>query len=170
MSTIDLHADIIPGDSAAGFQLGVHLTQVRSIFARAVRWDRTSGPLFEAVAQCDGWLMASVAPVSHGERQGLSFHYGRGAVELQFDEHGTLSTIAVFNGYAGTLFGKIHIGDELAGVTEFCELFFDESEDMHYPTDSAVTGVAFGAEFEPLACAPSQRIFAIFIFSPPAAA
>lgn len=169
MNTVDLHADILPGEGAAGFHLGVHLTQARSIFARVVRWDSAHGPLREAVAQCDGWLRAPAAS-SHGERQGPSFYYQRGAVELHFNDEGVLATIAVFNGYAGAVFGKVRIGDELAAVTGFCEVVFDEDEDMHYPKDGAITGLGFGAEFEPLARAPSQRIFGIYIFSQPAAA
>ncbi|NHZ63284.1 hypothetical protein [Massilia genomosp. 1] len=163
MNTVDLKADIVPGEGAAGFQLGVHMTQARSIFARVLRWDNARGPLRDAVAQCDGWLMAPAAS-AHGERQGQSFYYQRGAVELHFSEQGTLATIALFSGYAGALFGKIRIGDELASVTQFCDLFFDEDEDMHYPKDSAITGLAFGAEFEPLARASSQRIFGMVIF------
>ena len=168
MNTVDLHADIVPGEGAAGFQLGVHLTQARSIFARAVRWDSAQGALREAVAQCDGWLQAPAS--SYGERQGPSFYYQRGAVELHFNGQGMLATIALFKGYAGALFGKVRIGDELAAVTGFCDVIFDEDEDMHYPKDSAITGLAFGAEFEPLERAPSQRIFGIYLFSQPAAA
>ncbi|NHZ92358.1 hypothetical protein F2P45_25610 [Massilia sp. CCM 8733] len=166
MNTVDLHADIVPGEGAAGFQLGVHLTQARSIFARVLRWDSACGSLRDAVAQCDGWLQVPSA-ASYGERQGPSFYYRRGAVELHFDDQGTLATIALFNGYAGTLFGKVRIGDELAGVTEFCDVVFDQDEDMHYPKDSAITGLAFGAEFEPLERASSQRIFGIYIFRQP---
>ena len=110
MNTVDLHADIVPGEGAAGFQLGSHLTQVRSIFARVRRWDRARGPLREAVAQCDGWLMASVAP--------------------------------------------------------FCMA----STRAYYPAGSAFTGLAFGADVEPVEHAPSQRIFGIYLFSQPAAA
>ncbi|RSZ55888.1 hypothetical protein HF313_16045 [Massilia atriviolacea] len=168
MNIVNLNADIIPGQGAAGFQLGVHLTQVRSIFERVTRWDSKRQALRDAVAQCDGWLMAPATSSNDG-RQGQSFYYRRGAVELHFDEHGTLSTIAVFDGYAGALFGKIHVGDELAGVTEFCDVMFDEDEDMHYPRDSAIAGLGFGAEFEALEKAPSQRIFAIYLFNRPAA-
>ncbi|MCE3606322.1 hypothetical protein LXA47_22345 [Massilia sp. P8910] len=170
MNTIDLNADIVPGKGAAGFHLGAHLTQIRSIFARVMRWDSARLTLREAVAQCDGWLQASVAASSNGERSGHTFYYRRGAVELHFNAHGTLATIAVFKGYTGVLFGKIRVGDELANVTDFCDLFFDEDEDMHYPTGSALPGLGFGAEFEPLARSPSQRIFGIYIFSQPAAA
>lgn len=169
MNTVDLYADIVPGERAAGFQLGAHLTHMRSIFARVLRWNGTLGPLREAVARCDDWLQAP-ALSGNGERSGQSFYYQRGAVELHFDGHGTLVTIAMFGGYRGTLFGKIRVGDELSNVTDFCDLFFDEDEDMHYPTGSATTGLAFGAEFEPLEKAPSQRIFGIYIFSQPAAA
>lgn len=164
MNIVNLNADIIPGESAAGFVLGAHLTQVRSIFARVTRWDHRHDTLREAVAKCDGWLQTSGAAMSDGTRQGPSFFYRHGAVELHFDEEGVLTTIAVFKGYAGALFGRIRVGDELAGVTEFCELVFSQDEDMHYPADSAITGVGFGAEFEPLVRAPSQRIFGIYIF------
>jgi hypothetical protein len=41
---------------------------------------------------------------------------------------------------------------------------------MRYPAGGAFAGLAFGAQFEPLARAPSQRIFGIYLFSQPAAA
>lgn len=163
MNIVNLKADIVPGKSAAGFVLGAHLTQVRAIFARVSRWDHRHDTLREAVARCDGWLQAPAAAMSAGARQGQSFFYRHGAVELHFDEEGVLATIAVFEGYAGALFGKIRVGDELAAVSDFCKLVFDEDEDMHFPANSAIEGLAFGAEFEPLNKAASQRIFGIYI-------
>lgn len=67
MIGVDLFAEIIPGRSAAGFELGMNLGDIGDVVNQARHWTRSDGQLGLAVLHEPGWLFASLPEISGKE-------------------------------------------------------------------------------------------------------
>jgi len=142
MSAVDLAARIIPGESAAGFQLGLRLADMDAEVTSARKWGAGDGSLSAAIFSSSDWLVVDAADL--GQRGEIRIYYGNGAVELHFSAAGVLYEVSVFSGYEGRFLDEIAIGGDAAKVREVAELFFDEGDEMYYPEDgSGFNGIAF---------------------------
>lgn len=161
----DVDAEIVPGKGAAGFTLGLRIEDVKSSITHLAQWTPASGRnLSDAICSTPEWLEVSVLHLSNGTRGGEVLYCGKGMVELHFNAHGVLFDISVFDGYSGALWGTIKIGSELSLVEKWCELVYDEGDEMHYPAEgSLVTGVAFYAEEQSLQECTAQTIKGISV-------
>ena len=161
---INLFAEIIPGKSAAGFHLGQRIDYVKSSVTQLTHWDRASGKtLPEVMTSTPGWLEIFESQLNGtGKEKILCF--GKGAVELRFSGIGILYEIAVFEGYSGHLWTNIKIGCPLIDVQHFCELTYDDGDEMHYPTENcSIEGISFYAEEQALNYSPNQILQGISI-------
>ncbi|WP_171014202.1 hypothetical protein [Chitinivorax sp. B] len=152
-------AEIVPGKSAAGFDLGASINEVKSSICSLSEWQTSSGiPLYEAIRSESGWL----AYVRENGEEVL--YFGNGMIELNFSAEGVLFNIFISNEYAGALWGDVKVGSPLSMAQQHYPLEYDEGDEMHYPTEeSAVIGVAFYAEELPLEEAPDQLISGISV-------
>lgn len=161
---VDIHAEIVPGKEAAGFKLGQRIEDVMSSIHHVSEWTPSSAKsLSETIRSTPGWLTVSVSHLSNGARSGENLYYGEGVVELHFNAKGVLFDISVFDGYSGTLWGSVKVGDPLSLVQDQCGLEYDDGDEMHYPSNSAVGGVAFYAEERSLEESLDQVITGISI-------
>lgn len=152
-------AEIVPGKSAAGFNLGITISEVRSSICALREWQPGYGiVLYEAIRSESGWLTFTR---ENGE---VVLYFGRGMIELHFSARGVLFNIFLSDGYTGILWENIKVGSPLAIAQQLYPLEYDEGDEMHYPTkESAVVGVAFYAEESPLDEAPDQLISGISV-------
>lgn len=161
---IDIDASILPGISAAGFSLGSGFEEILADLPNPLRWNRSLGlSLSNCVADCPGWVSASLNEITSGGRSGEALYFGNGKVAMSFNAAGILYNISVFEGYRGLLWGAIKVGDPLSKVLETCGLFYDAGDEMHYPTGEQVNGLAFIAEADPIEDLPDQRIDGISV-------
>lgn len=152
-------AEIIPGKSAAGFDLGASSGEIKSTILELKEWSSSSGEaLYEAIRSESGWL-------SYVQESGEEIlYFGRGMVELHFSDKGVLYNIFLFDRYVGTLWGGVKIGASLSMAQQQCPLEYDEGDEVHYPVEGGgISGVAFYAEELPLDEAPDQLISGISI-------
>ncbi len=163
---IDIDADIVPGDRAAGFRLGQSYENVRGSILGIHAWDPASGQgLSGAIRAESSWLSVLKSDLGDAAGVGRVLYYANGMVELHFDDRDFLDGISVFEGYRGLLWGRIKVGDELSKVDAECRLEYDEGDEMHYPADDCnMGGVAFLAEECSLGDAPNQLILGISIY------
>lgn len=157
---INDYAEIVPGKSAAGFNLGSSISEVKASISDLKEWRPTGEVgLYEAIRSELGWL--SYERESGG---GRVLYFGGGMIELHFSAKGILFNIFISDGYAGALWEEIKVGSALSVVQSRCPLKYDEGDEMHYPAEeSAVVGVAFYAEELPLDEAPDQLISGISV-------
>lgn len=169
MTEVDLFAEIVPGKSAAGFELGMNIDQFKDVTTKAKRWVRSDGQLGAAVRSEPGWLFVDVRQLSETQKEYGScgiYHYGSGAVELKFDSHGFLEWVAVGDGYKGKFKGTIGVDDKLKKVADIFDLIYDNVEELHFPVDdSGVSGIMFQAEEISLELSPDQEIYRIIIYN-----
>lgn len=166
MLGVDLFAEIIPGRSAAGFELGMDVGDIGDVVNQARHWKRSDGQLGLAVLHEPGWLFASLPEISGKESSDLGgiYFYGSGAVEMKFNSSGVLEWIAVGEGYKGKLMGVVGVGDKLQQVVNIFDLVYDDVEELHFPIDeSNISGIMFQAEEVALEKLPDQAIHRIII-------
>lgn len=166
LKLIDLYAEVIPEKSAAGFILGQRIEYIKSSITELIHWDQESGKsLQEAIYSTSQWLEVFESDLSINKAaRGVILYFGRGAITLHFNENGILYDIYVSEGYSGHLWNRIKIGCALSSVQDFCELFYDDADEMHYPTEgSSISGISFYAEEQSFSCSPDQIIKVISI-------
>ena len=161
---LNLDAPILPGISAAGFELGQHLSQVMARLGDLRQWTGTP-PLMEAIQSTTGWILVPRSLITNGMQLGCSLHSASGIVELQFDSLERLFDISVFPGYNGTLFGVIKVGSSLKSVQTHIKTAYDFGDELHYPVpDEKTKGIAFYASEDALEKSPEQIITGISVF------
>jgi hypothetical protein len=161
----NLYADIIPGKSAAGFEIGVNIADLSEIVSNATPWRKEFGSIDQGVRQTPGWFYFSNQLCDDGSPNfGDDYYFGYGAVKLHFSTEGALDWIQLDEGYQGVLFGSIKIGDKLTDVLKYVELEYDDVEELHIPiTGSDIDGLLFFAEENTLEISPDQIIYRIFV-------
>lgn len=141
---MDLHADIVPGASAAGFSLGDDFHAVVAAIGAFRRWQPEQGLLAAQLAANPGWLYVGPARDGQAETGGPSLYYLNNCINLRF----TAATkricwIEVGAGYQGRLWGGVRVGDTLASAMLHTELHYDSGEELYYPQRRGCGGVAF---------------------------
>lgn len=159
----DLNAAIIPGNSAGGFEIGMHMTDVLENISNVCDWD-TSQQISEAIKTADGWLRAFASLESNSKSGGVLFSPG-GKVELRFNSQNELYRIDVLDGYAGKLFDVPFMGRRLSDLQKFIPTEYDFGDELHYPkTESGVEGIAFYTNGRSLSADPEQIICGVSVF------
>ena len=160
---VDLFADIIPGNSAAGFALGQRFSE--EDFGPITRWNVGKGTLMEVTASTEGWLRVDVAQISFEATGGHILHYHRGAVDLHYSSAGILYSITVCSGYLGKYAEEIGVGDRVDSVLRHAQLWYDSGDELLYPAiESGVQGIAFLGTSRPLDEDQDQLIFGIVVY------
>jgi len=141
---LDLHAPLVPGTSAAGFEIGQSLSSVESLLHGASRKDHVPGfHLVAALAENKGALVLR----NFGDPGETAIFFGSDVVRLVFSPAGVLGCIYVFEGYLGAYEG-VRIGDMLSLLSPTMELDFDGGDEMYYRLDGDgkyVPGIAIVA-------------------------
>lgn len=143
---MDLHADIVPGASAAGFSLGDDFHVVAAAIGAFRRWQPGQGHLATQLATNPGWLYVSPARDGQAATQGPSLYFLNNCIRLGFTaDTRRICWIEVGAGYQGRLWGEVRVGDTLASAMRYTELDYDSGEELYYPQRPGCKGVAFYA-------------------------
>ena len=151
MTPVELDADLIPGTSAAGFSIGVRLSDCRRLLREAAVVEYRPGfNLVEAVDRNTGVLVVrNYFPLGSGH---TAVFYGADVVRLGFNANEELFEVSVHEGYRGRAFGRVGIGSHLREVRELFPVFYDGGDEMYYPdrglAPDAPLGIAFHAPQE----------------------
>lgn len=147
MIKVNIDAAIEPQKSAAGFALGLELTKFYDELnlTEVKKWSKEGGiPLYISIQQSDDWLCVPVREISEGRFDGEIWYYSKGMVELHFNQLGQLFNISVFDGYQGKLINSIYIGMLFSDLQKFCNLIFDEAEEIYISENNDnLIGVSF---------------------------
>lgn len=131
MYTLDLHAPVIPGTSAAGFTIGMDIRVLSDILASALIVNyHPDFNLVQAIRHNEGVLDVR----GFANNEGASLLFGPDTVRLTFNAHGKLGSIYLFSGYLGR-YGNATIGSPLSLIAESTPLIYDDGDEMYYPTD-----------------------------------
>lgn len=146
MPAVDLDADLIPGTSAAGWRIGVRLTECGELLRGATDVEYRPGfNLVEAIDRNIGVLVVrNTFPLRSGN---TSVFYGPDVVRFNFNAAGTLFCIWAFEGYRGRAFGRIGIGSPIQEVQSMFPVFYDDGDEMYYPDQEKSPGVPSGIAF-----------------------
>jgi hypothetical protein len=143
---MDLHADIVPGASAAGFSLGDEFHAVAAAIGAFRRWQPEQGHLAAQLATNPGWLYVAPARDGQAASGGASLYFRNNCIRLGFNaDTKRICWIEVGAGYQGRLWGEVRVGDTLASAMRHTELHYDSGEELYYPQRPECEGVAFYA-------------------------
>lgn len=141
---MDLHADIVPGASAAGFSLGDEFHAVLAAIGAFHRWQPGQGGLAAQLATNRGWLYVAPARDGQAATRGPSLYFLNNCIRLVFNaDTKRICWIEVGAGYHGRLWGEVRVGATLASVLRHTELAYDGGEVLYYPQRPGCEGVAF---------------------------
>lgn len=147
MMQVDINALIEPQKSAAGFSLGLTLSEFYNglNLTDVKKWLITDGiPLHDAIQKNDKWLCVPAREISEGRIEGEIWFYSKGMVELHFNHLGFLFNISIFNGYKGKLINCIYIGMPFLELKNLCNPIFNEHEDIYIVEDNdTFSGIGF---------------------------
>ncbi|MDN3545832.1 hypothetical protein QWZ02_15350 [Kinneretia asaccharophila] len=155
MRALDLDAEILRGDSAAGFELGMHVSEVDDIVNSAASLHRRP-----SVAELQA--NSGVLVVRNSFNAVTTVFFGDDQVRLAFNAEGRLFCIFLFKGYRGAYRQSIRIGTPLRLANAEHLLLFDEGDEMSYIDDGSgeiLPGIAFIGRCSPLEADPDQPIF-----------
>lgn len=149
----DMNAEVIPGKSAAGFELGILFDD----FIEQIKYKKIeSHDDFDSQIEEKGiWTIFHRAETTFNLEHinEISCNWGN-SVELVFDmnKSGKLTWIYLYDGYKGKLLNILGIGDRLDSVKD--EFDFDFYGDVHYlkykegsPHYGDVVGVEIGTNY-----------------------
>ncbi|WP_394513102.1 hypothetical protein [Roseateles sp. DXS20W] len=139
MRTLDLQAEIIPRHSAAGFEIGMDISEIAEIIRGATVLDQQV-PV-AALRQNRGVIA----------KRDLDGHiravfFGDDQVRLSFNAAGKLFCIFLFEGYSGSYMEAVSIGSPMSSVQRLHPLLYDDGDEMCYIADdeeNSVPGIAF---------------------------
>jgi hypothetical protein len=154
MRALDLHAEILPGHSAAGFELGMHVNEIDAIVGAASVLHRS--PTSKELRANSGALVVRSTSGAVSE-----VFFGDDQVRLAFNREGRLFCIFLFEGYCGFYRKDIQIGTPLMRANEEHSLLFDDGDEMSYIEDDngdIVPGIAFCGRSCSLEDDPEQPI------------
>jgi hypothetical protein len=146
MPAVDLDADLIPGTSAAGWRLGVRLTECGELLRGATEVEYQPGfNLVEAIHRNIGVLVVrNYFPIGSGN---TAIFFGADIVRFDFNAVGALFCVWTFEGYRGRAFGRIGIGSTIQEVQSSFPVFYDDGDEMYYPDQEKSPGVPSGIAF-----------------------
>ncbi|RYG56573.1 MAG: hypothetical protein EON56_03880, partial [Alphaproteobacteria bacterium] len=154
MRFLDLNAEILPGHSAAGFELGMHVAEIDAIVSNASVLHRL--PTNQELRENAGVLVVR-SPPDVVE----AVFFGDDQVRLAFNARGRLYCIFLFEGYRGFYRQTIQIGTLLRHANEEHALLFDDGDEMSYIANESgdiVPGIAFCGRSCALEVDPEQPI------------
>jgi len=147
---IDFNAPIVPGITAAGYQIGGRFQDYEADFASARVIQYYDGlDLIQEINRNSGILRVE----GFGRKSEYpGIYFGADTVRLAFTSSGLLGCIYVFGGYAGA-YGQAMIGSPLAMSSQTEPLEYDSGDEMYYRVDENgeyIAGLAIIAmEVEP---------------------
>jgi hypothetical protein len=127
MPSIDLHAPVVPGVSAAGFQIGLLFDDL----ADALKCQRFvqyyDGFDLNAAIQSN----VSLLRVDGLYQSGPTIYFKNDIVRLAFSLQGVLACIYVFKGYAGA-YREARLGNPLSVISKTEPVEYDDGDEMFY--------------------------------------
>jgi hypothetical protein len=127
MLSIDLHAPVVPGVSAAGFQIGLLFDDL----ADALKCQRF-------VQYYDGFDLNATIQSNVGllrvdglYQSGPTIYFKNDIFRLAFSLQGILACIYVFKGYMG-VYREARLGDPLSVISRTEPVEYDEGDEMYY--------------------------------------
>ena len=153
-----IKAELVPGVSAAGFQLGVAFSSVMKLIG-PVTWYEAGAGIHEVLRVNKGWI---------GVRKKLGFDggdvvtltYMNGLVVLAFECSEVLYRVVVGAGYLGAFRG-VRVGDNLLSLKKEFEIDFNDFDDdfLILKGGEYVGGISFITDYRAsLVHAPEQTI------------
>ncbi|AZZ94054.1 hypothetical protein EUZ85_26375 [Hahella sp. KA22] len=128
---LDLNAEIVAGESAAGFYIGMNLREIDHLLKEAETIEYYQGfNLVEKIHSTKGYFVLKHIT---GDK-GSSVYYGNGLLHLEFNNSSELFCIYVYRGYLGS-YKNIMVGDSLNELRAKEALQYDEGDDMYYRLD-----------------------------------
>ena len=125
---LDLNAEIVAGESAAGFYIGMNIHEIDHLLKDAEVIEYFQGfNLVQKINETTGYFFLK----HFNDDAGGSLCYGNGILRLDFNSSSELYCIYVYRGYLGS-YKNIKIGASLNSLREKEALQYDESDDMHY--------------------------------------
>ncbi|AKU20335.1 hypothetical protein ACZ75_01105 [Massilia sp. NR 4-1] len=141
----------------------MHKAEFSELFVDAKHWNQAT-QIQEAIGETASWLHVVYDNVVGDDRITEDYYYSYGAVRLAFDAAGTLVMIVLAEGYQGTLFDEIRIGDRLDRVLNHADLHYDDVDELHHASIAeGEIGLSIYAEESPLFNLPDQKISRIFV-------
>jgi hypothetical protein len=146
MPAVDLDADLIPGTSAAGWQIGARLAECGALLHDATEVEYLPGfHLVDAInANVGVLLVRNYFPLGSGH---AAVFFGASVVEFGFNAAGELFSISVSKGYRGRAFSRIGIGSSVEEVRSLFPVFYDAGDEMYYPDQELSPGAPSGISF-----------------------
>lgn len=154
MRTLDLQAAIVPGLSAAGFEIGMDISEIAEILDGAIISDQEV--TIAALRQNYG-----VVAKRDQDKRISSLIFGDDQVRLSFNASGKLFCIFLFEGYKGKYLEEISIGVPMSSVQRLHPLLYDGGDEMCYIADAEeniVPGIAFAGSRCSLEVDPGQLV------------
>jgi len=154
MRALDLDAEILSGDSAAGFQLGMHVSEIDHIVNNAA-------VLYRSPNVAELHANSGVLVVRDPSNAVTTVFFGDDEVRLCFNAKGRLYCIFLFTGYRGAYRHCIHIGTPLKQANAQHRLLFDDGDEMSYIDNGSgeiMPGIAFVGTSCALEADPEQPI------------
>ena len=154
MRTLDLQAEVIPKHSAAGFEIGMDVSEIGEIINGATILDQEV--TVAALRQNQGVIAKRD---SNGYIRTVFF--GDDQVRLCFNAAGKLFCIFLFEGYRGTYLEAISVGSPMSSVQRLHSLLYDDGDEMCYIADeeeNIVPGIAFAGSSCSLEDDPEQLV------------
>lgn len=154
MRSLDLDAEIISGDSAAGFELGMQVSEIENLVRNATAFHRLPN-----VAELRA--NSGVIVVRGPSNEITAVFFGDDEVRLAFNAEGRLYCIFLFTGYRGAYLQNIRIGTSLKQANLQHPLLFDEGDEMSYIDNGSgeiLPGIAFIGRSCALEADPEQPI------------
>lgn len=154
MRSLDLDAEILSGDSAAGFKLGMHVSEIDAIINSAAVLHRSPSV---AELHANSGVLVVIAPSNAAK----AVFFGDDKVRLVFNAEGRLYCIFLFNGYRGAYRQSIRIGTPLKQANALHQLLFDDGDEMSYVDNGdgeILPGIAFGGSSVALEADSEQTI------------
>jgi hypothetical protein len=154
MRTLDLRAAIIPRLSAAGFEIGMDISEIAEIIKSATIIQEVTNA---ALRQNQGVI------AKQGQDGRIrSVFFGDDQVRLSFNASGKLFCIFLFEGYDGTYLEEISVGSHMSSVQRLHPLLYDDGDEMCYIADAEeniVPGIAFAGSSCSLEDDPGQLVW-----------
>jgi hypothetical protein len=155
MRSLNLQAAIIPKLSAAGFDIGMDVSEIAEIINSATVIEQVT---VAALRQNHGAIA-----VRGQDGRIRSVFFGDDQVRLSFNAAGKLFCIFLFEGYGGTYLETISVGSPMSSVQRLHPLLYDDGDEMCYIADADgnfVPGIAFaGSSCSSLEDDPEQLVY-----------
>ncbi|WP_156174845.1 hypothetical protein [Pseudomonas syringae pv. coryli] len=159
-AVFDLEADLVPGLSAAGFELGSSLEGILKKIGQ-VTWYDSKSTTYELLENNTGWLgiREEIRFKEHGDFVNYLFFKNR-LLKLAFMNGTSLYNINVGIGYSGNFEG-VRPGLELGSIKSPLLIEFNEFDDdfLILNGETVIDGISLLTDYRaPLENAPKQKI------------